>query len=161
MFTPKEPREETNASQMSEEISCFEGDSRVSENNASFFESIGVKGFQEKGRYFSIDFTDASIRKGDHCKYNKTSEMRVDEFWEELTATSRESVARIVSEAKLRGLVALKDKLQALKIMFKKPDVVIGLPAIQHSSFISNRLLLRQLLLEHRAQPEQSRSLLF
>jgi hypothetical protein len=141
MYTPKEPRDETDASKMSEEISCFEGESRVSENNASFYESIGVKGFQEKGRYFSIDFTDASIRKGDHCKYNKTSEMRVDEFWEELTATSRESIARIVSEAKLRGLSALKDKLQALKIMFKKPDVVVGLPSIQHSSFISRNMV--------------------
>jgi len=120
-----------------EQISAFGGESNNKVQDGSFYASIGMKGMDGKGKYFSIDFTDATLRKGDHVKYNKTTEMRADEFWEELTTNSKTSVARIITEAKMKGVSSIKDKLEALELMFKKPDVVLGHPAINQASFLS------------------------
>lgn len=84
-------------------ISGFEDDQKGPELDTTFYSSIGMKPMDSSGKYFSIDFSDASIRKGDHCKTTKTSEMRADEFWEELTAYSKTELANLIQKAKVLG----------------------------------------------------------
>ena len=123
-----------------ERISDWGGESRVADLGASFYDSIGMKGMDGDSRCFTINFSEHSLRGGDYCKYTKTSEMRVDEFWEELTATSRESVRELVIDAKTRGFNSFRSKVDQLEIMFRMPEVVIGLPDIQYSSFLGKPL---------------------
>lgn len=120
-----------------EAISDFGGDSTAKELDTTFYSSIGMKNMTGSGRYFSIDFSDASLRKGDYCKYNKTSEMRADEFWEGLTNYSKNKLSDIIQMAKTQGLSNIRANIDTLNLMFKKPDVVLGNQAIDMSNFIS------------------------
>lgn len=117
-------------------ISCFGEESRDSQVGLDFLDSINVRGVKTEGKYFSIDFTDDTVRKGDHCKYNKTSEMRVDEFWEELTACSRDNLRTLIADAKMSGVNAVRHRIDNLEIMFKKPDVVLSNSEVVQSSFL-------------------------
>lgn len=138
MYSLKEDRTYDLNTAGKEVISDFGGDSQMKEMDTTFYTSIGMKGMESSGRYFSIDFSDASIRKGDYCKYNKTSEMRADEFWEELTKYSKKSIATVIHKAKTEGLSKLKEYMDSLELMFKKPDVVLGNHELAQSSFIGN-----------------------
>lgn len=138
MYSLKEDRAYDIKTDGKDVISDFGGDSPMKEMDTTFYTSIGMKGMEGSGRYFSIDFSDASIRKGDYCKYNKTSEMRADEFWEELTKYSKKAIATVIHKAKTQGLSKLKEHMDSLELMFKKPDVVLGNHELTQNSFIGN-----------------------
>ena len=123
-------------------ISDFEDNSTAKKLDFIFYSSIGMKNMKG-GNYFSIDFSDAGLRKGDYCKYNKTSEMRTDKFWEGLTSTSKNNLREIIHAAKSQGLPSISAKMDALNLMFKKPDVVLGNQAIDMPNFICNQSFTR------------------
>lgn len=126
-------------------ISDFGDISTAKKLDTIFYSSIGMKSMKGSGCYFSIDFSDASLRKGDYCKYNKTSEMRANEFWEGLTNLSKNNLREIIQTAKSQGLPNISAKMDALNLMFKKPDVVLGDQAIDMSSFICKQSFTRPL----------------
>ncbi len=128
-----------------EVISNFGDNSTANELDNTFYSSIGMKNMKGGGRYFSIDFSDTSLRKGDYCKYNKTSEMRVGEFWEGLANFSKNNLREIIQTAKSRGLPHIRAKMDALNLMFKKPDVVLGNQTINMSQFICKQSFTRSL----------------
>lgn len=136
MFPVKPERETVFPASCMDKISGFEGESHFTELGNDYYQSIGIKNYGRKDKYFSIDFTDASIRKGDHCKVTKTSEMRADEFWDELTAYSKASITRVITQAKMRGKSVLQNDMESLQLMFKKPDVVFGKENINMSSLL-------------------------
>lgn len=124
-------------------ISDFGDNSTAKKLDITFYSSIGMKSMKGSGRYFSIDFSDTNLRKGDYCKYNKTSEMRADEFWEGLTNLSKNNLREIIQTAKSQGLPHIRAKMDALNLMFKKPDVVLGNQAINMSSFLCKQSFTR------------------
>lgn len=126
-------------------ISGFGDNSAAKELDAIFYSSIGMKKMKGSGCYFSIDFSDAGLRKGDYCKYNKTSEMRVDKFWEGLTNMSKNNLREIIQTAKSQGLPNISAKMDALNLMFKKPDVVLGNQVIDMPNFICKQSFTRPL----------------
>lgn len=140
MFSPKRDLGNTIDTSGKEVISDFGGDSTAKELDTTFYSSIGMKNMKGSGRYFSIDFSDTSLRKGDYCKYNKTSEMRADEFWEGLTNLSKSNLREVIQMAKTQGLTNIRAKMDALNLMFKKPDVVLGNQAIDMTHFIGKVL---------------------
>lgn len=126
-------------------ISDFGDNSTAKELGDVFYLSIGMKNMKGSDRYFSINFSDASLRKGDYCKYNKTSEIRAEEFWEGLTNLSKNNLREIIQIAKSQGLPNISAKMDTLNLMFKKPDVVLGDQAIDMSNFICKQSFTRPL----------------
>lgn len=138
MFAVKPERDQVTPASCMDKISGFELEGRVPELGDEYLESLGIKNYSKKDRYFSIDFTDASVRKGDHCKITKTTEMRADEFWDELTAHSKADITRIITQAKLRGKTVLQSDMDHVQLMFKKPDVVFGKETLNMSSLLGS-----------------------
>lgn len=136
MYSPKKDLGNTINTSGKDVISDFGGESTAKELDTTFYSSIGMKNMKGSARYFSIDFSDTSLRKGDYCKYNKTSEMRADEFWEGLTNLSKNNLNEIIQMAKTQGLSNIRARMDALNLMFKKPDVVLGNQAVDMSHFI-------------------------